>query len=114
MCRANTGVAYVAVSHRTRSVLPAVRAAATCELGGRTLGVRLAALLDRGWLATVHPVSARLFWMGWLFHLKGLTHSLFFVLVSVLQPVIFASIAFFMFEPAAARGRCSTSRSAPG
>ncbi len=40
----------------------------------------------------------RLFWIGWLFHLKGLTHSLFFVLVSVLQPVIFASIAFFMVQ----------------
>jgi len=43
-------------------------------------------------------VSARLFWVGWLFHLKSLTNSLFFVLVSVLQPVIFASIAFFMVE----------------
>jgi ABC-2 type transport system permease protein len=43
-------------------------------------------------------VHARLFWVGWLFHLKNLTHSLFFVLVSVLQPVIFASIAFFMVE----------------
>lgn len=43
-------------------------------------------------------VSARLFGIGWLFHLKGLTNSLFFVLVSVLQPVIFASIAFFMVE----------------
>ena len=30
--------------------------------------------------------------MGWLFHMKTLTNSLFFVLVSVLQPVIFASI----------------------
>jgi ABC-2 type transport system permease protein len=43
-------------------------------------------------------VSARLFGIGWLFHLKGLTNSLFFVLVSVLQPIIFASIAFFMVE----------------
>lgn len=40
----------------------------------------------------------RLFWIGWLFHLKNLMHSLFFVLISVLQPVIFASIAFFMVE----------------
>ncbi len=40
----------------------------------------------------------RLFVAGWLFHLKGLTSSLFFILVAVLQPVIFASIAFFMFE----------------
>ena len=40
----------------------------------------------------------RLLAIGWLFHLKSLTHSLFFVLISVLQPVIFATIAFFMFE----------------
>jgi ABC-type polysaccharide/polyol phosphate export permease len=43
-------------------------------------------------------VTARLFWIGWLFHLKSLTNSMFFVLVTVLQPVIFASIAFFMVE----------------
>ena len=46
----------------------------------------------------VDAVTARLFWMGWLFHVKTLTNSLFFVLVSVLQPIIFASIAFFMVE----------------
>jgi ABC-2 type transport system permease protein len=40
----------------------------------------------------------RLFGVGWLFHLKSLTNSLFFVLISVLQPIIFASIAFFMVE----------------
>jgi ABC-2 type transport system permease protein len=40
----------------------------------------------------------RLFAIGWLFHLKGLTNSLFFLLIAVLQPLIFASIAFFMFE----------------
>ena len=40
----------------------------------------------------------RIFWIGWLFNLKNLTNSLFFVLISVLQPVIFASIAFFMFD----------------
>lgn len=40
----------------------------------------------------------RLFWIGWLFNLKNLTNSLFFILVSVIQPVIFASIAFFMFR----------------
>ena len=43
-------------------------------------------------------MSARLFWVGWLFHLKTLTYSLFFILVSLIQPVIFASIAFFMVE----------------
>ena len=40
----------------------------------------------------------RLFAVGWLFHLKGLTQSGFFVLIAVLQPVIFASIAFFMVQ----------------
>jgi ABC-2 type transport system permease protein len=49
-------------------------------------------------------VRSRLFRIGWLFHLKALTHSLFFVLVSVLQPIIFASIAFFMFESGSASG----------
>ena len=38
----------------------------------------------------------RLFAVGWLFHLKGLTQSGFFVLIAAVQPVIFASIAFFM------------------
>ena len=40
----------------------------------------------------------RLLAIGWLFHLKNLTNSLFFLLISVLQPVIFATIAFFMFD----------------
>jgi ABC-2 type transport system permease protein len=40
----------------------------------------------------------RLFGVGWLFHFKSLTNSLFFVLISVLQPIIFASIAFFMVD----------------
>ena len=46
---------------------------------------------------------ARLFWTSWKFHVKSLTASMFFVLISVLQPVIFATIAFFMHE-AGARG----------
>lgn len=49
-------------------------------------------------------MSLRVLWVGWLFHLKNLTNSLFFVLVSVLQPVIFASIAFFMFESGSRSG----------
>lgn len=49
-------------------------------------------------------MTVRLFAIGWVFHLKSLTHSLFFVLVSVLQPVIFASIAFFMFESGSQAG----------
>ncbi len=61
---------------------------------------RVAATLPR----YVVDVHGRLFWVGWLFHLKNLTHSLFFVLVSVLQPVIFASIAFFMVETGSQSG----------
>jgi ABC-type polysaccharide/polyol phosphate export permease len=49
-------------------------------------------------------MSLRLFWAGWLFHLKGLTNSMFFLLVSVLQPVIFASIAFFMVDTGSQSG----------
>jgi ABC-2 type transport system permease protein len=40
----------------------------------------------------------RLLWVGWLFNLKQLSNSLFFILISVFQPVIFATIAFFMFR----------------
>jgi len=46
----------------------------------------------------------RLFWVGWKFHLKGLTLSNFFILVSVLQPLIFATIAFYMYEAGARQG----------
>ena len=35
---------------------------------------------------------------GWWFHLRNLSQSSFFIMTSVLQPVIFASIAFFMFH----------------
>lgn len=41
---------------------------------------------------------ARLFWRSWLFNVKNLSQSGFFVLTSVLQPVLFASIAFFLFR----------------
>jgi ABC-2 type transport system permease protein len=40
----------------------------------------------------------RLFATGWAFHLKTLSMSTFFILTSSIQPVIFASIAFFMFR----------------
>jgi ABC-2 type transport system permease protein len=46
----------------------------------------------------------RLLGVGWLFHLKSLTNSMFFVLISVLQPVIFASIAFFMVGTGSSSG----------
>ncbi len=43
-------------------------------------------------------VIARLVKTGWLFRIKELTQSSFFMLVSAIQPVIFATIAFFMFR----------------
>lgn len=43
----------------------------------------------------------RLLFRGWLFSLKTLTLSSFFILVSVLQPLIFATISFFMFKAGA-------------
>jgi ABC-2 type transport system permease protein len=42
--------------------------------------------------------TLRLLWIGWLFNLKNLSQSSFFVLVTTGSPVIFATIAFFMFE----------------
>jgi ABC-2 type transport system permease protein len=47
---------------------------------------------------------ARLFVVSWLFNVKNLTYSIFFVLISVLQPIIFASIAFFMVKSGAREG----------
>jgi ABC-2 type transport system permease protein len=46
----------------------------------------------------------RLLWAGWRFHLKSLTLSGFFLLISVLQPLIFATIAFYMWKAGAQRG----------
>jgi ABC-type polysaccharide/polyol phosphate export permease len=46
----------------------------------------------------------RLFAKGWAFHLKSLTNSMFFMLVAVIQPVIFASIAFFMYRTGSREG----------
>jgi ABC-2 type transport system permease protein len=40
----------------------------------------------------------RLLVAGWAFHLKSLSLSTFFILTSAIQPVIFASIAFYMFR----------------
>jgi ABC-2 type transport system permease protein len=41
---------------------------------------------------------ARLLLFGWVFALKNLSQSLFFILTSLIQPVIFATIAFYMFR----------------
>lgn len=43
----------------------------------------------------------RIFWRGWLFSMKNLSTSGFFILVAVLQPLIFATIAFYMFRSGA-------------
>ncbi|MGH3103799.1 MAG: ABC transporter permease [Gaiellaceae bacterium] len=48
--------------------------------------------------------AVRLFWIGWRFHLKSLTLSGFFLLISVLQPIIFATIAFYMYRAGAREG----------
>src|SRR5215472_10448133 len=40
----------------------------------------------------------RLLAMGWRFHVVNFMHSGLFVMTSVIQPVIFASIAFFVFK----------------
>ena len=48
--------------------------------------------------------ALRLLWVGWRFHVKNLTVSGFFLLTSVVQPVIFASVAYFMFEAGARPG----------
>ena len=42
--------------------------------------------------------------MVWFFHIKMLTESTFFVLTSTIQPVIFATIAFFMVQSGARPG----------
>ncbi len=46
----------------------------------------------------------RLLYVGWLFNLKNLTLSGFFIIVSVISPVVFASIAFLMFRAGARPG----------
>ena len=46
----------------------------------------------------------RLLWVGWKFHVKSLTLSAFFILTSILQPIIFASVAYFMFRTGAREG----------
>jgi ABC-2 type transport system permease protein len=42
--------------------------------------------------------SVRIVWTSWLFHVKNLTASGFFILISLLQPLIFATIAFYIFR----------------
>ena len=59
----------------------------------------------RGLAAILSAVATlRLLYAAWRFHLKSLTLSNFFLLVAVLQPVIFATLAFFMFRAGAREG----------
>ena len=46
----------------------------------------------------------RLLWVGWRFYVKNLTLSGFFILTSIIQPVIFASVAYLMFRAGARPG----------
>ena len=41
--------------------------------------------------------SLRLFWTGWLFNMKNLTMSGFFILNAAIPPIFFATIAYYMF-----------------
>ena len=41
---------------------------------------------------------ARVIWMGLVFRVREFSTSRWFVLTAMLQPVIFASIAFYMFK----------------
>src|SRR3954453_16862545 len=47
---------------------------------------------------------ARIVWMGLLFRVREFTVSRWFVLMAVIQPVIFASIAFYMFQAGGREG----------
>ena len=48
--------------------------------------------------------AARVVWAGFVFNVKHLSANLFFVMTAVIQPVIFASIAFFLFKAGAREG----------
>ena len=40
----------------------------------------------------------RLFWTGWIFNLKNLTMSGFFMLNAAILPIFYATIAYYMFR----------------
>lgn len=48
--------------------------------------------------------TLRILWSGVTFHLKGLMVNAFFMMISIVQPVIFASLAFFLFQAGARPG----------
>jgi ABC-2 type transport system permease protein len=47
--------------------------------------------------------NARLTWRVWVFTMRSFLASEFFILTAILQPVIFASIAFFLFRAGGAQ-----------
>ena len=48
--------------------------------------------------------ALRLFWTGWLFNVKNLTMSGFFMLNAAILPVFYATIAYYMFSAGARPG----------
>ena len=42
--------------------------------------------------------ALRLVVVGWLFHIKSLTLSWFFLLTAIFQPLLVATIAYYMFR----------------
>jgi ABC-2 type transport system permease protein len=48
--------------------------------------------------------ALRLFWTGWLFNVKNLTMSGFFMLNAAILPVFYATIAYYMFSTGARPG----------
>jgi ABC-2 type transport system permease protein len=48
--------------------------------------------------------GARVVWAGFVFNMKHLSANAFFVMTAVIQPVIFATIAFFLFQAGAREG----------
>lgn len=47
---------------------------------------------------------ARVLVRGWILHVKNMTRSIFFILTSFLQPLVFSSIAYFMFRAGGREG----------
>jgi ABC-2 type transport system permease protein len=41
---------------------------------------------------------ARLAWAGWWFYLKGLTRSGLFIFTAIIEPLIFATLAYYLFK----------------
>jgi ABC-2 type transport system permease protein len=47
---------------------------------------------------------ARILWAGFVMNMKGLSVNAFYLMVSVVQPIIFASLSFFLFQAGARPG----------